>query len=67
MRGWMDPRLSNTGQEHGGLEIDILLSGAFSYKDAVPLRESHQGLLVESSTSNLENITCLKGCNQEAF
>ena len=43
-----------------GLEYNI-------YKGAVPLRQSHQGLLVESSSSKFESITCLKGCNQEGF
>ena len=39
----------------------------YTYKGSVPLRLSHQGLLVESPISKFENITCLKGCNQEGF
>jgi hypothetical protein len=35
----------------------------YTYKGAIPLRLSHQGLLVESSISEFENITCLKGRN----
>jgi hypothetical protein len=40
---------------------------ASTYKGAVPLRLSHQGLLVESPISNFEDITCLKHCIQEGF
>ena len=38
-----------------------------NYKGAVPVRLSHRALLVEDRISSVENITCLKGYNQEGF
>jgi hypothetical protein len=48
-------------------EMAFKKGGGNSTKGAVPLRLSHQGLQVESPISKFENITCLKGCNQEGF